>query len=153
MRFLLPALAVVLLDQITKQVLWRIGAAYDLIGDVVRITLVRNSGAAFGLFQGGRIFLIVSSIIASILLIVLSERIPPEQRAKRAYLGLILGGAVGNLVDRIYPGHVIDFVDIGFGSYRWPVFNVADAAVTIGGILLILSYSRSREEPEPKIEG
>jgi signal peptidase II len=97
------------------------------------------------MFQGGRIFLVISSIIASLFLIFIADRMPEEEKRKRFYLGMILGGALGNLVDRIYPGQVIDFIDMGFGTYRWPVYNLADAAVTIGGILLIISFSRSRD--------
>ena len=58
---------------------------------------------------------------------------------------MILGGALGNLVDRIYPGYVIDFIDMGIGSHRWPVYNIADTAVSVGGVLLILSFSLSRD--------
>ena len=134
MGFLLPALIVIFLDQAT-----------NVIDDLFRITLVRNSGAAFGMLQGGRIFLIFSSVIAATFIIFLAQRIPAEERAKRIFLGMILGGALGNLVDRFYPGHVIDFIDMGIGVHRWPVYNIADTAVTIGGILLILTYSLKRD--------
>jgi signal peptidase II len=136
---------VLILDQISKQLFWHIGQNFDVIDGIFRITLVKNSGAAFGMFQGGRIFLVISSIIASLFLIFIADRMPEEEKRKRFYLGMILGGALGNLVDRIYPGQVIDFIDMGFGTYRWPVYNLADAAVTIGGILLIISFSRSRD--------
>jgi signal peptidase II len=58
---------------------------------------------------------------------------------------MILGGALGNLIDRLHPGHVIDFIDVGVASYRWPVFNLADTAVTTGGALLVLTYLLKRE--------
>lgn len=144
MGFLLPALIVVIADQISKQFLWHLGKNFDLIDGILRITLVRNAGAAFGMLQGGRVFLIITSVIMSIAIIFLSERMSDEDSTKRVFLGMILGGALGNLVDRIYPGLVIDFIDMGIGTYRWPVYNFADAAVTIGGILLILSFSRAR---------
>jgi signal peptidase II len=149
--FFLIALIVLILDQSSKQFFWNLGQNFEVIGEFARITMVRNSGAAFGMLQGGRVFLIVSSVIASIVILFLAERVPREERAKRIFLGMILGGALGNLVDRIYPGHVIDFIDIGVSAYRWPVFNLADAAVTVGGILLILSFSRTRGSRE-KIE-
>lgn len=148
MGFLLPAVFVVILDQITKQLFWHAGQNYDLIDGFLRITLVRNSGAAFGLFQGGRVLLVISSILASIFLIFIAERMPAGHTARRIFLGLVLGGALGNLIDRMHPGYVIDFIDMGFGSYRWPVYNFADAAVTVGGILLIIAFSRSRETEE-----
>jgi signal peptidase II len=61
---------------------------------------------------------------------------------------MILGGALGNLIDRLYPGYVIDFIDMGIASYRWPVYNLADSAVTIGGVLLVLSFARKREQQQ-----
>lgn len=145
MGFLLPALLVVLLDQISKQFFWTLGKNFDVFGDFVRITLVRNSGAAFGLLQEGRAFLVVASTAAALFILFLAERIQPEERGKRIFLGMILGGAIGNLIDRLYPGQVIDFIDVGVASYRWPVFNFADSAVTIGGALLVLTYLRKRE--------
>lgn len=148
MGFVLPALIVVILDQVSKQIFWHVGQNFDLIDGLVRITLVRNSGAAFGLFQGGRVFLLVSSILASIFVIFIAERMAEDQRTKRLFLGMILGGALGNLIDRIHPGHVIDFIDMGIGGYRWPVYNFADAAVTIGGILLILGFSRTSDKQQ-----
>ncbi len=149
MGFLLPALAVVTIDQITKGFFWHLGKNFDVIDGIVRVTLVENSGAAFGMFQGARAFLLVTSSVASVLIVVLAHRLPARDLAKRVFLGMILGGALGNLVDRVYPGQVIDFIDKGIGSYRWPVYNVADAAVTVGGILLIFTFSRARDrEPE-----
>lgn len=148
MGFLLPALVVVLLDQVSKQFFWTLGKNFDVIGETLRITLVRNSGAAFGLLQEGRPFLIVASMAASVFIMFLAERVPQEERTKRVFLGLILGGALGNLIDRLHPGQVIDFIDVGVASYRWPVFNIADSAVTIGGALLVLTFVLKRE-PKP----
>ena len=151
MGFLLPAIFVLILDQITKQFFWGLGKGFPIIDDLLRITLVKNSGAAFGMFQGGRFFLVISSVIASVFILFLSGRMPREDLAKRIFLGMILGGALGNLVDRIYPGQVIDFIDMGIGSHRWPVYNFADAAVTVGGILLIITFSRTREPKEAQL--
>jgi signal peptidase II len=106
---------------------------------------VRNSGAAFGLLQEGRAFLVVASTTAAVFIMFLAERIPAEEKGKRLFLGMILGGALGNLIDRLHPGQVIDFIDVGVASYRWPVFNLADSAVTIGGALLVLTYLMKRE--------
>lgn len=148
MGFLLSALIVVFLDQISKQFFWALGKNFDIIEGFFRVTLVRNSGAAFGMLQGGRVFLIAASVAASIFIMFLAERIPREERPKRIFLGMILGGALGNLIDRLYPGHVIDFIDMGIASYRWPVYNLADSAVTIGGVLLVLSFARKREQKQ-----
>jgi len=146
--FLLSALIVVFLDQISKQFFWTLGKNFDVIDGFFRVTLVRNSGAAFGMLQGGRTFLIAASVAASIFIMFLAERMPREERPKRVFLGMILGGALGNLIDRLYPGHVIDFIDMGIASYRWPVYNLADSAVTIGGVLLVLSFARKREHKQ-----
>lgn len=148
MGFLLSALIVVFLDQISKQFFWTLGKNFDVIDGFFRVTLVRNSGAAFGMLQGGRTFLIAASVAASIFIMFLAERMPREERPKRVFLGMILGGALGNLIDRLYPGHVIDFIDMGIASYRWPVYNLADSAVTIGGVLLVLSFARKREHKQ-----
>jgi signal peptidase II len=143
--FLLPTFIVLALDQFSKQLFWHLGRNFDIIDGLLRITLVKNSGAAFGMLQEGRIFLIVSSIVASGFIVYLTKRLSDMERAKRVFFGLILGGALGNLIDRIYPGEVIDFIDMGIGPHRWPVYNLADTAVTVGGLLLILNLSRSRE--------
>jgi len=151
--FLLPALIVVLLDQISKHFFWNLGKNFDVIDGLFRITLVRNSGAAFGMLQGGRVFLIAASVAAAVFIIFLAERLAPEERAKRIFLGMILGGALGNLIDRLYPGHVIDFIDMGIAAHRWPVFNLADTAVTVGGALLVINYAMKREStPDASVE-
>lgn len=148
MAFLLPMLIVLIVDQVSKQLFWHIGGNFDVIDGVLRITLVRNAGAAFGMLQGGRVFLLVTSVLASVFIVFFSQKWRGGHVAKRVFLGLILGGALGNLVDRIYPGAVIDFIDMGIGSTRWPVYNIADSAVTVGGVLLILNLFRSRESAD-----
>jgi signal peptidase II len=151
--FLIPAAIVVIVDQISKQVFWHNfvpGYHVDVIPGLLRITLVKNSGAAFGLLEGGRIFFIVSSVIAVAFIIYLGLRLPRTERFKRVLLGLILGGAIGNLIDRVYDGAVIDFIEMGIGGHWWPVYNVADIAVTVGAILLLLQLLIApRSEPTP----
>ena len=141
MGFLLPAAIVVVVDQITKQIFWKYfvaGHHVDVIPGVLRITLVKNSGAAFGLFDGGRIFFIIASVIAIGFILYLGFRLPASERYKRTLLGLILGGAVGNLIDRVYDGAVIDFIEMGVMGHWWPVYNVADIAVSVGAVLLLI---------------
>lgn len=151
MRFFVPAALVVVLDQITKQLFWRNGQNYDIIDGYLHITLVKNAGAAFGVFQGGRLFFVIASVIAAVLITFVALRLPRAETVRRFHLSLILGGAVGNLIDRVLYGEVIDFVQIGFRGKYWPVFNVADMAVTIGAALLILHALRSQRAPA--IEG
>ncbi len=134
-------------DLLTKTLVQRELAfreSVGVLGQVVRITYIVNEGAAFGLYLGDAsktIFLVLSSLAAALVLgvYVYGE---DEGWLKRFALALILGGALGNIHDRIRFGSVVDFIDVGVGSYRWPIFNVADIAVTVGAILLGLAYLR-----------
>lgn len=143
--FLVPAAIVVILDWVSKQVFWHLGRNFDIIDGILRITLVKNTGAAFGMFQGQRLFFIAASVIACVILAWLGLRMPLSERTQRFALSLILGGAVGNLIDRIYPGEVIDFIDMGIGAHRWYVYNIADIAVTAGVITLLAAYLTARK--------
>ena len=144
MGLFLPAAIIVVLDQLTKHLFWGIGRNYEIIPGYFNITRVKNAGAAFGMFQGARFFFVAASCIAVVLIVYLGLRIPHEQRRRRVLLGLILGGAVGNLIDRVASGEVIDFLQIGVAGHYWPVFNVADAGVTVGAALLILYALRTQ---------
>jgi signal peptidase II len=149
---LLIAGSVLVLDYWTKQWASRSLAGrppVNLVGEVVRFTYTRNSGVAFGLGAGVRFPYYLFSIVAAIVILYLflRQRVPslPRQMA----LSLILGGALGNLVDRLRSGEVVDFIEIGWRRWHWPVFNVADAAVTVGVVLFALVWRRSEEEPVP----
>ncbi len=124
----------------------------EVLGNVFRLSYVRNAGAAMGIFHGGRPFLIGISVLASLVLILLYRRTSPELRLRRAASAAVLGGALGNLVDRaFYDGRVVDFLDFGIGSHRFYTFNIADVAVTVGGVILFLSLwmsSGSRSEAD-----
>jgi len=115
----------------------------EVLGNVFRLSYVRNAGAAMGIFHGGRPFLIGISVLASLVLILLYRRTSPELRLRRAASAAVLGGALGNLVDRaFYDGRVVDFLDFGI---------IADVAVTVGGVILFLSLwmsSGSRSEAD-----
>jgi signal peptidase II len=145
----LPAIIVVGIDQITKYLFWNHGRNYQIIDGFFNITLVRNAGAAFGMFQGGRAFFIAASVAAIALITYLGMRMPRDERARRVCLGLILGGAIGNLIDRAIFGEVVDFLQIGFRGHYWPVFNVADIGVTVGATMLVVSALWPRRAPEP----
>jgi signal peptidase II len=137
------AAAIVLVDQLTKQiVLSNFGAGERrVITDFFNLVLVFNKGAAFSFLAdaaGWQTPLLVgfalgAAIIVSVLLVRTRER-----RMFCAGLALILGGAVGNVIDRLRFGYVVDFVDLHAGTWHWPAFNVADSAITIGAALLIL---------------
>jgi len=160
-RPLLVGAAAILVDQGTK---WIVAANLDrgrsipVVGDFFRLTHVQNPGGAFGLFRdSGPLFLILS-IAAVIFLFWTVRRFRTETAGMRWALGLVLGGAIGNLIDRVRSGRVVDFFDVGIGDLRWPVFNVADMAVVIGVGLFLLVSMRSggghdrEERPEGRTE-
>jgi signal peptidase II len=133
------ALVVFVLDRVTKGIVNATvpyGTETPLLGNLVAITNIRNAGAAFGFAPVGPWFFLVAALAVSVGLIVYVLREPGDLSAD-AVLGLILGGAIGNAFDRVINGGgVTDFIDFHF----WPVFNVADSAVSIGVVLLILGY-------------
>ena len=141
--FLLAASLIVSADQLTK--IWiRSHPEGHLIVDTgfFRLVHINNTGAVFGLFQGHSFALaIFASVIIAVLLFYgffIYRHFPfLDTILGRLALGLILGGAVGNLTDRIRMGEVIDFIDMGIGNYRWPVYNLADIYITIGMFVLI----------------
>jgi signal peptidase II len=161
-RFLpgLWAPAILIFDFLTKRLV--LGHAetlqqrVEVLGDFFRLAYVRNPGAAMGLFPVGRSVLITVSILATILLVFLFLHTQVRWRVRRAALAAITGGALGNLVDRIfYDGLVIDFIDIGIRNHRFYTFNVADMGVTLGGLVLFISLLRGagkHHRPEPSLE-
>ena len=115
------------------------GLPHSVYGDWIRFTLVRNPGAAFGLHVGqhSRWIFMVLTIVALVILGRLYAATRPGDVARAFALALVCGGAVGNLIDRVRsPNGVVDFIDIGFGDSRWPTFNIADMAVSLGAFLL-----------------
>ena len=143
----LLALLVVLLDRITKIAVDRsvpLGTAHVVIPKVFRITHVLNTGAAFSLFGDSaspervRWMLVGFSLIAAVIIAVVLIRTGRRLTATTVGLALILGGAIGNVYDRIRTGAVIDFFEVHIIHYHWPDFNVADSAIVCGGILLVL---------------
>jgi signal peptidase II len=143
LRLFATALCVVALDQIIKAVVVAVlpsGRAVDFLGTVVRFTRTTNTGAAFGLLRGQGTWFIVVSAAAAIAITVFRREIARLRRPDQFAFGLILGGAVGNLIDRVRLGAVIDFIDIGIRELRWPSFNVADSAISIGVVILAVSF-------------
>lgn len=149
--FYFVALVVLALDQATK---WWIsstmsrGESRSVIGDVFRLTYVHNDGAAFGLDLGGR-WAFVAVTVAVTLFIMFSYSRAERRPLPRWALALVLGGALGNLVDRIRIGEVIDFLQIGVGGVYWPIFNIADIGVSAGVALLALHLFRKEPEAPP----
>jgi signal peptidase II len=148
--FAATTLAVLALDRWTKGLaiehLLDSGVrSQPILGEYIRFTYVENRGAAFGLLQNQTAFFIVVGVIVIGVIIASYRYMTEPPMLLNVCLGLQLGGAVGNLIDRIRVGYVVDFVDLTF----WPVFNVADSAISIGVVvLLIMSFKASREAGE-----
>lgn len=139
-------LTVLALDILTKGWVVRNLAMYSqtpVLGDFFRLTYTHNPGAAFGIDIGehSRIFFLVLSLVALGVLGAIYRSTPSWDRLRILALSLVAGGALGNILDRIrYERGVVDFLDFGIGTSRFPVFNIADTAVTIGAILLLISF-------------
>ena len=137
---------VVLLDQITKVWVDKTMRVYDnqsIIPGILDLHYIRNTGAAFGFLSGShegfRVpFFILVSVVAVGIILFLFYRLEDSEVMMPVALSLVLGGAIGNLVDRIRLGEVIDFILVHYKTFRWPAFNVADIAITVGVFLLIL---------------
>lgn len=141
----LLVLTVFLLDQAAKKLVSSallVGESFD-IGSVFSVTLTHNSGVAFGLFKNATIFFIFISV-ASVALILSMIGKKYYTFLEKSALALVLSGALGNLADRLRFGYVVDFIDFKI----WPVFNIADSAITVGAILLIFSILRKSVKPD-----
>lgn len=182
MRVLLLSAAIVVADQISKMLVRGLslpalgirsegiplGASRPILGEFLRLTYIENPGMAFGIEVGGKIFFSIFSLLAGIGIIYYLYRIRTGRLGIRIALAMILGGAVGNLIDRVFygalfqgaalfHGRVIDFLDLeffdlglfGFHMTRWPVFNLADATVTVGVLLLLFFYRAPADPPRP----
>jgi len=140
--------AALVLDQVSKFLIGKtmvLGSSIRVVGSFLRLTYIHNPNAAFGIGLGSSTVHMVFSIVAFGLIAYILYRTPPAQKGVQAALALILGGAIGNLIDRVRMGEVIDFIDVGIGKYRWPVFNVADSVVTIGVFMLVFFYILDRD--------
>lgn len=135
--------AVVALDYLSKF----IAAAYLIHGSIavtpfLNLTLVYNTGAAFGFLNDAagwqNLFFIGVAAVACVVIFIMLWRLAPGDRSLGIGLALIGGGALGNLIDRLAHGHVIDFIDVYYRTWHWPAFNVADSAITIGAAFLVL---------------
>ena len=154
-RVLLIAIAVLTLDQVTKLMVsaWiPFQTRIPLVDNLLALTHVRNTGAAFGLFADApaapvRVGLVIVSVLAVGLIWAYARDGWHEPRIVIAF-GLILGGALGNLIDRLRLHYVVDFVDVHWGRYHWPSFNVADMAITLGAISLFIAMARQGEADE-----
>jgi signal peptidase II len=149
------AAAIIVLDRVTK--LWivahiKMGHAIVVIPKVFRLTHVLNTGAAFSMFESSpspalvRNLLIGFSLVAVVVVLTLLWRMGRSVTLTSIALALILGGAIGNLYDRIRLQYVVDFLEVHIFSYHWPDFNVADSAIVVGACLLLLEMIRPQSK-------
>jgi len=157
LRWLLLSLAVLVLDQWTKWLVERHLPEHTLetvVPGFVNLTNVRNTGVAFGLFASAghvptTLLLAGLSLAAFLVVGVYFWKTPASQRLLLFSLALVLGGAVGNLLDRLMSGAVTDFIDVYWRTHHWPSFNVADSAITVGLVLMAIESLWPRRAPAP----
>lgn len=153
--------AIVLLDQVTKALVDEFMTLHEsrtIVEGLFRLTYVQNRGAAFGILSEAglpyqSLLFSVVSLLALLAIALYAWRMPVQSRLPQTALALVMGGAIGNLFDRARLGYVIDYVDMYWGPYHWPAFNVADSAITVGVVLLVLDILRNPQMDEsPKAE-
>jgi len=150
----LVGLTVVIVDQATKYSVMqsmRLHESIPVVPNLFSITYIRNPGAAFGLLAGSSnafrmVFFGVTSLFALGLLGTILTRLPERDWIGQLSIAGILGGAIGNLIDRLRFGEVIDFLDVYIEAYHWPAFNVADSAISVGVFCLIIHFAFERKD-------
>lgn len=148
--YLLLVLGILLLDRWSKATIqsrFELNESASVIDGFFNLTYVQNTGVAFGIFSSisspaKSLLLSVFTAFAAVVVITYSVRSPVQNRLLQVALGLILGGALGNLYDRLTYGFVVDFLEFYVHTYHWPSFNVADSAISIGVLLLALEIIR-----------
>ncbi len=152
MTIIILSIIFLIVDQITKILVVNSlvpGENIEIIKNIFNIIYTNNTGAAFSILLGKRIFLIVVAVLIIGVLLYYIKRNKIEKKIDIIALSFVIGGSLGNLIDRIVRGYVIDFISIKLGNYNFPIFNVADILIVIGVFLLLLS-SRRRQSDDNK---
>ncbi|MEO6696845.1 MAG: signal peptidase II [Gammaproteobacteria bacterium] len=153
LKWLWLSLLVIVLDQLSKYVVSDLLRLYESVAVLpfFNITLLHNTGAAFSFLAGAggwqRWLFTIIALVVSVALIVWIKRLPKTEKWQAAALSLILGGALGNVIDRLRFGYVVDFLDFYYQQWHWPAFNVADSAITVGVVILLLATLIERKRP------
>ncbi|MCP4288902.1 MAG: lipoprotein signal peptidase [Gammaproteobacteria bacterium] len=154
LRWLWLSLLVILFDQVTKQLVESSLLVFEMVPLLpsLNLTLVYNEGAAFSFLsdQGGwqRWFFILIGLVVSLVLVVWVSRLDKGQRLIAIALCLLIGGALGNIIDRLLLGHVVDFIDVYYQDWHWPAFNIADSAITVGVVLMLIDAMRQERRQD-----
>ena len=149
MLILALSFLVVILDQVTKHLIWQglpLGRQIVIIPGLFSLSYVQNTGAAWGILSGLSHWLVLMSIVILALLLLLRRHFMADTRLHRVATGLMIAGIVGNLIDRVRLGYVVDFMDFYWKQSHFPAFNVADSAICIGVGIYIVSQYFAREE-------
>jgi signal peptidase II len=147
------AAVIILVDQWTKELVVRHMELYDsipLVKDFLYLTSHRNKGAAWGMLQGQMWFFYIVTVIVVIGIIYFLIKHTKDEPFLGWPLSLILGGAIGNFIDRVFRGEVVDFIDVYIFTYNYPIFNIADSALVVGAITIIIATlfdNKKKEEP------
>jgi signal peptidase II len=156
LNWLWLSLFIVAADQVSKQLAESAIQLYERVALLphLNLTLTYNRGAAFSFLseQSGwqRWFFSVLAVVITLVLVIWLKQLDRTSRWTAISLSLIIGGAVGNLIDRLLFGHVIDFIDLYYGQWHWPAFNVADSAISIGVVLMLLEAFRGEKTVSSK---
>ena len=153
MLVLIISICIVALDQITKLAIrdaFMLGQEKVIIPGLFSLRFVRNTGAAWGVFQGGTHWLVLFSFVMLGVLLVFRKHFFRPDLGSRLAMGLILGGILGNLIDRVHLSFVVDFLDFYIGSHHFPSFNVADSAICVGVGLYFIMHVLF--EPDPPVD-
>lgn len=149
MTIIILSIIFLIVDQITKILVVNSlvpGENIEIIKNIFSIIYTNNTGAAFSILLGKRIFLIVVAVLIIGVLLYYIKRNKIEKKIDIIALSFVIGGSLGNLIDRIVRGYVIDFISIKLGNYNFPIFNVADILIVIGVFLLLLSSRRRQSD-------
>jgi signal peptidase II len=145
---------ILIADQLTKFIVDQtmpLHHSIPIIDDLFSLTYIRNTGAAFGILSGSAAafrlpFLLLFSTVAIVFIIMMLRRLPDRETGLITALAFILGGAIGNLIDRIAYGEVIDFLDFYWSRFHWPAFNLADSFITIGVLITVYYLIKAKGE-------
>ena len=155
LKWLSVSLVIIVLDQVTKSIAVEGLVLFQPVNlfPGFNFTLMYNEGAAFSFLSDAsgwqRWFFTVIAIVVSIAIVFWLKSLPADHKVTALSLSLILGGAIGNVWDRIVLGKVVDFIDVYYAEYHWPAFNIADSAITVGAVILIIdSLRQARREKQ-----
>ncbi|MEK4861893.1 signal peptidase II [Staphylococcus sp. FSL W8-0774] len=142
---------ILVIDQITKWIIassMKIGDSYEVIPNFLNITSHRNNGAAWGILSGKMFFFYIITVIILIMLVLFFIKEAKYNLFMQLAVSLLFAGALGNFIDRLFNGEVVDFIDTNIFGYDFPIFNIADSSLTIGVILIIIALLKDTTNKE-----